>query len=114
KVKRIRESHGNERYLEEDEEERLLAACSEPLRTIILCGIYVGLRIPSEVLSLKWEDIDLRRGFLTVQGAFAKNGETETLPLNPKVRDALARLKAESKSEYVFTKKDGQPFKSIQ
>lgn len=114
KIKRLRESAGRERFLEPEEEKRLLGACSEPLRTIVLCGIYASLRIPSEVLSLKWASVDTRRGFLTVEGAFAKNGQTETLPLNPELRAALEALKAKSKSEYVFTKPDGQPFRSIQ
>ena len=113
KVKKVKESRGRERFLEPEEEERLLAACSEPLRTILMSGIYAGLRIPSEALWLKREDVDLRRGFLVVQGAFAKNGKTEVLPLNPKLREALAGLMATSKSEYVFTKQDGQPYRTI-
>ena len=114
KVKGVKESAGRERFLEPEEEKRLLERCSEPLRTIVLCGIYAGLRIPSEVLSLRWESVDLRRGFLTVEGAFAKNGKTETLPLNPALRTALERLRFTSKGEYVFTKPDGQPYRTIQ
>jgi integrase len=115
KVKKIKESRGRERFLEPEEEEKLLAACAEPLRTMLMCGIYAGLRIPSEVLSLKKTSIDLRHGFLTIEGAFAKNGKTETVPLNQKLRDALAKILAQpNKSEYVFVRKSGEPFKSIQ
>jgi integrase len=114
KVKRQKESRGRERFLEPEEEKRLLEACSEPLRTIVMCGIYAGLRIPSEVLSLKKTSVDLRRGLLTVEGAFAKNGETVTIPLNPDLRAALARIMASHTSEYVFTKPDGQPYRTVQ
>ncbi len=114
KIRKLQESPGQERFLEPEEEERLLRACSEPLRTILLCGIYAGLRIPSEVLSLRWERVDLRRGFVTVDGAFAKNGKTKTLPLNSILRTALGRLRFTSKGEYVFVKPDGRPYRTIQ
>lgn len=42
------------RFLTEDEEKNLLNASSEPLRTILLVGIYAGLRIQAEALTLKW------------------------------------------------------------
>lgn len=114
KLKRIQESRGRERFLEPEEEQRLFAAAKEPLRTMLMCGIYAGLRIPSEVLSLQWQDVDLRRGFLTVQGAFAKNGQTATLPLNPDLRRALEGLKRSSKGEHVFIKSNGEPYRTVQ
>jgi integrase len=114
KEKKIKESPVRDRFSEHEEEERLLAACDEPLRTILMAGIYAGLRIPSETINLRWEDIDLRRGLLIGRGAYAKNGKTKTLPLNSKLREALERLKATSRSEYVFTKSDGKPYKSVQ
>jgi integrase len=116
KVKRLKESPGRERFLEIDEEKRLLEAASEPLRTIIRAGIYAGLRIPSEVLNLKWSDVDLSRDLLTVQGVFAKNGKTQTVPISRELHDALAGLKRASKNgaECVFTKRDGKPFKTVQ
>lgn len=115
KVKKIKESRGRERFLEPEEEARLLGACSEPLRTMLMCGIYAGLRIPSEVLSLKKTYVDIKRGFLTIEGAFAKNGKTETIPLNPKLREALAGIMAKpNRSEFVFVRENGNPYKSIQ
>jgi integrase len=55
----------------------------------------------------------LRRGLLTVQGAFAKSGQTATLPLNSKLSGALEHLKKSAKGEYVFTKEDGKPYLPI-
>ena len=49
----------------------------------------VGKVRPMKALMLRWSDIDLRRGLLTVQSAYAKSGKTRTDPLN---RPALAAL----------------------
>jgi integrase len=115
KVKRLPESRGRERALEPEEEIELLEACSEPLRTILLCGIDAGLRIPSETLSLKKTDVDLARNTVTVPAAFAKNGKAESVPLTPRLHAAIRRImKGNPKSEYLFTRVTGKPFKSIQ
>jgi integrase len=99
RIRRLKESSGMDRLLEPEEEQKLLAACPETLRVMLMCGIHAGLWIPSEVRHLKWRDIDLRRGLLTVQGAFAKSSQTATLPLNSKLSGALEHLKKSAKGE---------------
>ena len=106
KVKKFKESAGRTRTLDHDEEELLLAAASEPCRTIILMGIYTGLRVKSEVLTLTKSDINLRRGYLEVQAAYAKNGEKRTVPLAKKLVEPLKAQMKRSESEWVFVKKD--------
>jgi integrase len=82
RIKLLKENAGRLRFLDSDEEAKLLQAAAEPLRTIVLVGIHTGLRIKSEALALQKTDVDLVRGFLTVQAAYAKNGRTRTVPLN--------------------------------
>ncbi|MDA2937025.1 site-specific integrase [Acidobacteria bacterium AH-259-A15] len=109
KVKMIKESRGRVRFLEADEEQRLLDVAGEPLRTIILTGIYAGVRVKSEALTLKKSDVDLKRRLLTVQDAFAKNGETRIVPINKeKLLGTLKKQMMRSHSEWVFTLKDGE------
>lgn len=93
RVKPVKEPEGRLRYLEAEEEARLLAATKEPLRTIILTGLHAGLRIHAEALTLRWADVDLRRGLLTVQAAYAKSGQTRTVPLNTTLREAFGRVR---------------------
>jgi integrase len=57
RVKFVKEPRQRLRYLEAEEEQRLLYAATEPLRTMILLGIHTGLRLHSEALTLKWPDI---------------------------------------------------------
>lgn len=112
-VKLLKEPKGKLRYLDHEEEAKLLAHARDPLRTIILAGIYAGLRIQAEALTLKWEDIDFRRGLLTVRAAYAKSGEGRAVNINSILKAALKELKERSRAEYVFAKRDGSPFKSI-
>jgi integrase len=61
-----------------------------------------GLRIEAEALQLRWADVDLKRGLLTVPAAYAKNGTSRTVPLNSVLRAALIEMKTEATSDYVF------------
>lgn len=51
------------------------------------------------------------RKTLTVQAAYAKNGQTRSVPLNSTVRAALERLP--KGGEFVFEKPDGMPYSSV-
>lgn len=113
RVKGTRESEGRTRWLTVDEEARLLGAAREPLRSLIIVGITTGLRINAEALTLRWDNVNLENGFLTIEGAYSKNHETVTIPLNKRAVGALQRLKATATSEFVFTSRNGKPFKSI-
>lgn len=112
-IKRTKESDGRLRFLEVDEEGALLQELPEPHRTLVLVGIHAGLRVRSEALSLTWPNVDLARGLLTVQGAFAKTGKTRSVPLNRTLREALAALKKGARSEHVFTRRDGAPLRAL-
>lgn len=110
-VKQTREPRQRLRFLEAEEVERLLAVCPEPLRTQVLLGLYCGLRLRSEGLTLRWHDIDFTRNTVTVQAAWAKTGKMRTIPMNSLVREALQRLPR--KSEWVFTKPNGTPYTAV-
>jgi integrase len=103
-VKMRKEPQRRLRFLEPEEEVRLLAACGEEqLRSLILLGVHTGLRIQAEALQLRWEDVDLPRGFLTVQSAYAKNNRTRSIPLNSVVRETLEQLQRTATGDRVFT-----------
>jgi integrase len=90
---------GDEReyvILDESEYEALLDACAgRPmlwLYTLVLAE--TGLRCDSEALWLRWQDVDLDGGLLTVEtvrkGRRTKSGKARRVPLTPRVRVALA------------------------
>ena len=110
-VKLTKEPKQRIRFLEPEEEDRLLAKCKEPLRTLIVVGTNCGLRLKSEALTLRWQDIDLGRRTLTVQAAWAKNGKTRTVPMNSLVREALQHLPR--RSEWVFAPRSGKQYTAV-
>jgi len=110
-VKFHKEPHQRLRFLEPEEEQRLLDAAREPLRTIIVVGIHCGLRLRSEALTLRWSDVDLKRQLVTVQAAYAKNGRTRSVPLNSLVRAALEQLPR--LGEFVFERRERMPYHSV-
>ena len=112
-VKFLEEPQRRLRYLEAVEEVRLLEISPEPLRSLIIIGTNTGIRIGSEALTLKWSDVDIGRGILTVQAAYAKSGESRSIPLNSRAKEAFRYLSSLRRSDYVFTQANGQPYKSM-
>ena len=103
-VKRVSKERVNnaiERWLTFDEEERLLKASPKWLQDIIVFAINTGMR-QSEILDLKWQQIDMSRRTLTIFEQ--KNHSTDTLPLNETVMDVLReRYRSDvDLSSYVF------------
>jgi integrase len=86
----LKEPRTRLRHLEAEEEVALLEKAKEPLRTIILVGTHAGLRIGAETRSLRRSDFDLKRGLLTVQAAYAKNGTSRTVDLRTIFRSSAA------------------------
>lgn len=66
---------GRRHYISHDDTRRLLDAANPTWRTIIALARYAGLRCPSEVLSLTWENVDLPAGRMVVLSP-----KTEHLP----------------------------------
>jgi len=80
KVKPLKEPPGRPRYLTPEEARRLLAEYKKRLlREIVTVALNTGMR-RGEILALKWENVDLRNGY--VQVVQSKNGESRTVPIN--------------------------------
>jgi integrase len=84
-------------FLDFEEAERLLAGSDGEWRTMILVALRTGMR-QGEILALRWEDVDLVKGQLSVRRSVTreiittpKSGRSRDIPLGDEV---LAALKA--------------------
>jgi type 1 fimbriae regulatory protein FimB/type 1 fimbriae regulatory protein FimE len=100
-------------YLTEREIEKLMAAASKNRwghrdATAILIAYRHGLRA-SELVALRWDDIDFTTGRLHVRRA--KRGAASVHPFGGKESRALRRLQREAstRSPYVFVSERGAP-----
>lgn len=88
-----------------------------------ILALYTGLRL-GELLALTWKDINIRNGVINVNKTIYKlpvskgvweyrtdvpksKNSIREIPLPVFIRDELARLKKERKSNYVVVRKDG-------
>jgi site-specific recombinase XerD len=77
-------------------------------RRAITLMLYAGLRL-SEAADLRWRDVDLRRGRVTVQDG--KGGKARSIPIHKELRFELERVPVTERSPEaaVVGKSDGTP-----
>ena len=110
KVEFLNEPEGPTRFLETEEDTKLLPALPPHVQAMVLLCEYTGLRWNAELLSLKWDDVDLKHRQLSVIPAWSKNHERRVVSLNGPAVGLLAQLKATRRGAYVFCKKNGEPY----
>lgn len=101
KIRLEKEPEGRIRWLEPDEEQRLLEASrasrTKGLATIVQIAMETGLR-KGELLGLTWERVDLSRGVIRLEGRAhgesggTKSGKRREVPMRQVVYDLLAAL----------------------
>lgn len=83
-----------------DEEKSLLAAVKSPiLRALIVLLVNTGLRVDREALPLKWTDLDLDDGLVTVKETKTLAGR-RTIPLTQSCKEELLRWRQLTGPEY--------------
>lgn len=82
-----------QRFVTREEIARVVKACPDHhWRTIVALSRYGGLRCPSEVLSLRWQDVDWEASRIVVQSPKTEHHAgkgSRTIPLFPELRPAL-------------------------
>jgi integrase len=93
------------RWLTPDEAERLIEACSDHLRPLVIFLLLTGART-GEALEVEWRNLDLARAHVTFTRT--KNGEARGVPLHPRLVAELANLP--HREGPVFRRPDGAPY----
>src|SRR5947208_4705457 len=96
RVKLEKEPEGRVKWLEPDDEARLLAACADSgnshLLPIVTIALETGMRY-GEILGMTWERVDMSRGVIRLE--LTKSGRRREVPMRQAVYDALAKLPGE-------------------
>lgn len=101
-VEFLEENNEISRILLPEEVVRLLEVSSPYLRNIIITALNTGMR-KMEILSLKWEYIDLEANMITLPQTNTKAKKTRRIPISWALRKALLEQKLMSGgSEFVF------------
>lgn len=102
-------------YMTQEQERKYLEILendpNQKTANILKFIFHTGIR-KGATLALKWSDVDLEKGLVTLQGDSAKSDKTEILPLSDK---ALAILQSveRTQSPYVFPNENGEKRQDI-
>ncbi|MHC4270150.1 MAG: site-specific integrase [Planctomycetota bacterium] len=77
---------------------------------MVTTALNTGMR-RGEILSLKWEQVDLRHGFISLEDT--KSGEGREIPINNTLKTLFEEMPHSIESIYLFTGKDGDPYKEV-
>jgi len=105
-IRRLKEPPGRVRYLKEEEILKLMQACPDWLRPIVLIDMNTGLR-RGEILRLQRQSIDKQNRLITIEKT--KNNERKTIPMNDTVWEVIQSLPNRLDTTYLFAEEDGQP-----
>ena len=111
RVSMEKENNKRDRWLSEEEEQRLLGKCAPWLCAVVLFALHTGMRM-GEVIDLTWWGVDHVRRTVTIFRS--KNGERRTIPVNDTVLQIL-KEKAKVRSlelDRVFCSKALTPMES--
>jgi integrase len=86
KVKLLPENNRRLRYLSKEECQTLINSCESHLKPIVITALNTGMR-KGEILSLKWDNVDLKHGFILLEKT--KNGERREIPINDTLKITL-------------------------
>jgi integrase len=100
---------GRVRALTIVEANRLIDACSDHLRPLVIFLLYTGARV-GEALWLDWREVDLNRRHVVFVDT--KNGDRRGVPMHRRVVAALANLP--HRHDEVFRRPDGLPYAPLE
>ena len=106
-VSRCEENPSRERFLTDDERDRLLAACrsiDQQLYEFTLFALTSAARA-GEIQKLKWEDIDFDEGMAELKET--KNGSSRRVPVVGEISDLLKQRRGIGN---VFVSANGRPY----
>ena len=99
-------NRGKRKYFTEDEVKKIIEACPDWLRPIVITAYLTGMRA-GEILKLKWKDVNLKEGEILLEET--KAGEPQVVKMQDELIDLFKSLP--KRSEFIFSQDNGEPLK---
>ncbi len=103
--KLFRERPNKVRVVSKEDFQRVYSQAPEFLKPILVTALNTGMR-RSEILNLRWENVDLKQGYLRV--GETKNDEPRNIPISKQLNEALKPVGHKAFGEYVFSREGGR------
>jgi len=109
KIPKLAEPPPRKGFFEDEVFVRMRAELPAHLKPVITFGYYTGCR-KGEILSLRWDQVDLNEGIVRLEPGTTKNDEARTIPLPEELSQMLAMEKSRRDREHsdcpwVFSKR---------
>ena len=112
-VKLLEENNRRLRYLSKEECQSLINTCQGNTKAIVITALNTGMR-KGEILNLRWDNVDLKHGFILLDQYQTKNSERKELPINDTLRGVLQGLTRRLDVPHVFyDPKIGKPYQDV-
>ena len=98
-IPHLQENNVRQGFFTEEEYKLLRAALSDHLKIPFMIGHYTGMRM-GEITMLRWEQIDLERGFIRLEPGTTKNNKGRTIPLVADLVEGLWQWKQRTLHRY--------------
>jgi integrase len=100
----LKEDNAREGFFEREQFEAVRKRLPEDLRGLVTFAYVTGWRVPSEILTLQWRQVDLKAATVRLEPGTTKNKEGRMFYLTPELR---ATLEAQRASTEAFQRRQG-------
>jgi integrase len=86
----LRESNTRKGFFEAEQFQSVLQHLPDALKPVFQVAYITGWRVPSEILTRRWQHVDFEGNWLRLEPGETKNEEGRMFPLIPELREVLA------------------------
>jgi integrase len=90
-IEMLREDNVRTGFFERQQFESVRKFLTEALRAVVTFAYITGWRVPSEVLTLQWRQVDFQAGTVRLEPGTTKNRDGRTFPMTAELRACSSR-----------------------
>ena len=91
RIRMLRENNARKGFFEPEQFKAVLQHLPEDLKPVFEVAYITGWRVSSELLTRKWQHVDLAANWLRLDPGESKNSEGRMFPLTPELRTVLSQ-----------------------